>query len=120
MREVPTVGCRRPPVSPSIPTENSRSRTGAPRSSHRRCPIASPTWVTAAYITGTFVVIGVCGFYLWRRQHVEFARAGFSVAMWMALVLTPPQILLGDQHGLNTLQHQPIKVAAMEGDWETR
>jgi cytochrome bd ubiquinol oxidase subunit I len=76
--------------------------------------------VTAAYITGTFVVIGVCGFYLWRRQHVEFARAGFSVAMWMALVLTPLQILLGDQHGLNTLQHQPIKVAAMEGDWETR
>ena len=76
--------------------------------------------VTAAYITGTFVVIGVCGFYLWRRQHAEFARAGLSVAMWLALVLTPVQIMLGDLHGLNTLRHQPIKLAAMEGDWETR
>jgi cytochrome d ubiquinol oxidase subunit I len=76
--------------------------------------------VTASYITGTFVVIGVSGFYLWRRQHAEFARAGFSVVMWMALVLTPLQILLGDLHGLNTLRHQPTKLAAMEGDWETR
>jgi cytochrome d ubiquinol oxidase subunit I len=76
--------------------------------------------VTAAYLTGAFVVIGVCGFYLWRRQHLEFARAGFSVAMWIALLLAPLQIFLGDQHGLNTLAHQPIKVAAMEGDWETR
>lgn len=76
--------------------------------------------VTAAYITGTFVVIGVCGFYLWRRQHVEFAKAGFSVAMWMTLILTPLQIVLGDQHGLNTLRYQPTKLAAMEGDWETR
>jgi cytochrome d ubiquinol oxidase subunit I len=76
--------------------------------------------VTAAYITGSFVVIGVCGFYLWRRQHVEFASAGFSVAMWMALVLTPLQIVLGDLHGLNTLRYQPTKLAAMEGDWETR
>jgi len=75
--------------------------------------------VTAAYLTGAFVVIGVCGFYLWRRQHLEFARAGFSVAMWLALILAPLQIELGDQHGLNTLAYQPIKVAAMEGDWDT-
>lgn len=76
--------------------------------------------VTAAYIAGSFVVIGVLGFYLWRRQHAEFARAGFSIAMWMALILTPLQILIGDLHGRNSLEHQPIKVAAMEGDWETR
>jgi cytochrome d ubiquinol oxidase subunit I len=76
--------------------------------------------VIAAYITGTFVVIGICGFYLCRRQHLEFARAGFSIAMWMALILVPLQLVLGDLHGLNTLEHQPIKVAAMEGDWETR
>jgi cytochrome d ubiquinol oxidase subunit I len=75
--------------------------------------------VTAAYISGTFVVIGVTGYYLWRRQHLEFAAAGFSVAMWMALVLTPLQIFLGDQHGLNTVEHQPVKAAAIEGDWET-
>lgn len=76
--------------------------------------------VTAAYIAGMFVVIGVLGFYLWRRRHLEFARAGFSLAMWVAVILTPLQIALGDMHGRNTLEYQPIKVAAMEGDWETR
>jgi cytochrome d ubiquinol oxidase subunit I len=75
--------------------------------------------VTAAYITGTFVVIGVHGFYLWRRRHADFARAGFSLALWLALALTPLQIFLGDQHGLNTLRYQPIKVAAIEARWET-
>jgi cytochrome d ubiquinol oxidase subunit I len=75
--------------------------------------------VTAAYITGTFVVIGVHGFYLWQRRHADFARAGFSLALWLALVLTPLQIFLGDQHGLNTLRYQPIKVAAIEARWES-
>lgn len=76
--------------------------------------------VTAANIAGTFVVIGVCGFYLWRRRHDEFARAGLSVALWIALVLVPLQGVLGDLHGRNSFQYQPIKVAAMEGDWQTR
>jgi cytochrome d ubiquinol oxidase subunit I len=76
--------------------------------------------VAAAYLTGAFTVIGVMGWYLWRGRHVEFASAGFSVAMWIAAILAPAQILLGDMHGLNTLHYQPVKVAAMEGDWETR
>src|SRR6185437_7467104 len=76
--------------------------------------------VTAAYIAGDFVVMGVLGFYLWRGRHLQFARTGFSLALWMAIVLTPLQIVLGDMHGRNTFQYQPIKVAAMEGDWETR
>jgi cytochrome d ubiquinol oxidase subunit I len=76
--------------------------------------------VVAAYIAGTFVVIGVSGFHLWRGQHLESARTGLSIALWMALVLVPVQALLGDLHGRNTLQYQPVKVAAMEGDWETR
>jgi cytochrome d ubiquinol oxidase subunit I len=76
--------------------------------------------VTAAYIAGTFVVIGVCGFYLWRRRHLEFARTGLSIALWMALVLVPSQGELGDLHGRNSFQYQPVKVAAMEGDWDTR
>ena len=75
--------------------------------------------VTAAYLTGVFVVIGVMGWYLWRREHVAFARAGFSIAMAIAAVLAPLQLFIGDQHGLNSLAYQPIKVAAMEGDWET-
>jgi cytochrome d ubiquinol oxidase subunit I len=43
----------------------------------------------------------------------------FSMAMWMAAVVTPMQIFVGDLHGLNTLQHQPAKIAAMEGHYET-
>ena len=44
----------------------------------------------------------------------------FSMAMWMAVMVAPLQILVGDQHGLNTLEYQPAKVAALEGDWDTR
>jgi cytochrome d ubiquinol oxidase subunit I len=73
--------------------------------------------VTAAYIAGTFVVIGVQGFYLWRGEHRQFARTGFSLAMWIALILTPVQMYLGDMHGRNTLEYQPVKAAAIEGDF---
>jgi cytochrome d ubiquinol oxidase subunit I len=75
--------------------------------------------VCASFITGSFVVAGVSAFHLWRRQHVEASRVAFSLAMWMALVLTPTQTVIGDLHGRNTLVHQPIKLAAMEGLWET-
>jgi len=75
--------------------------------------------VVAAWLAGTFVVIGVSGFYLWQRRHLDFARAGFSIAMWLALLLTPLQILIGDQHGLNTLEYQPMKLAAIEARWQT-
>jgi cytochrome d ubiquinol oxidase subunit I len=75
--------------------------------------------ITASYLAGTFVVIGVMGWYLWRRQHLAFARAGFSVALAIAAVLTPLQIMIGDMHGLNSVRYQPVKVAAMEGDWES-
>jgi cytochrome bd ubiquinol oxidase subunit I len=43
----------------------------------------------------------------------------FSMAMWMAALVAPIPILAGDQHGLNTLEHQPAKVLAMEGDYHT-
>ena len=44
----------------------------------------------------------------------------FSMAMWMAALVAPLQIVAGDLHGLNTLEHQPAKIAAMEGHFETR
>jgi cytochrome bd-type quinol oxidase subunit 1 len=43
-----------------------------------------------------------------------------GMAMIMAIFVAPMQLLLGDMHGLNTLEHQPVKVAAMEGLWEPR
>jgi len=73
----------------------------------------------AAYLTTAFVVAGVSGFYLWRRRHVQHARIMFAMAMIMAVFVAPLQLVMGDLHGLNTLKHQPAKVAAMEGLWET-
>ena len=76
--------------------------------------------VTAAYLTTAFVVGGVGAFYLWRRRHEAHARVMLGMAMIMAVFVAPMQLLLGDLHGLNTLEHQPAKVSAMEGLWETR
>lgn len=75
--------------------------------------------VCASFITGSFVVAGVSAFHLLRRQHPEASRKAFSMAMWMALVLVPIQFVVGDLHGRNTLEHQPVKLAAIEGIWET-
>jgi cytochrome d ubiquinol oxidase subunit I len=76
--------------------------------------------VTAAYLTTAFTVAGVAAYYLWRRRHVAQARIMFGMAMIMAVFVAPAQLLFGDLHGLNTLAHQPPKVAAMEGLWETK
>jgi cytochrome d ubiquinol oxidase subunit I len=63
---------------------------------------------------------GVGAWHLLRDRGNEQARLMFSMAMWMALLVTPAQIAVGDLHGLNTLEHQPAKIAAMEGHFETR
>jgi cytochrome bd ubiquinol oxidase subunit I len=76
--------------------------------------------VSAAYLTTAFVVGGIGAFYLWRNQHVRHARVMFGMAMIMAVFVAPIQPFIGDLHGLNTLEHQPAKVAAMEGLWDTQ
>ncbi|KAA2236588.1 cytochrome ubiquinol oxidase subunit I [Salinarimonas soli] len=76
--------------------------------------------VCASLVTTSFMVAGISAVHLWRGMHGETARMAFSIAMWAALVLTPAQIVLGDLHGRNTFVHQPAKLAAMEGAWETR
>ena len=76
--------------------------------------------VVAAYLTTAFVVGGIGAYYLWRKQHVKHARVMFGMAMLMAVFVAPLQPIIGDLHGLNTLEHQPAKVAAMEGLWETQ
>ncbi|MGO9421654.1 cytochrome ubiquinol oxidase subunit I [Roseiarcus sp.] len=73
----------------------------------------------ASFVTGAFVVAGVSAFHLWRGRHVEASRVAFSMATGLALILVPTQIVLGDLHGRNTLADQPIKLAAMEGLWDT-
>ena len=75
--------------------------------------------VLAAYLTTAFVVGGVGALHLLRDKTNFAARKMFSMAMWMAVVVTPLQILAGDLHGLNTLEHQPAKVMAMEGHYDS-
>src|SRR3569623_1643340 len=75
--------------------------------------------VLAAYLTTAFVVGGVGAWHLLRDSTREGPRVMFSMAMWMAALVAPVQILAGDQHGLNTLEHQPAKVMAMEGHFQS-
>ena len=75
--------------------------------------------VLAAYLT-TALVVGAAGaWHLLRRRATDESRVMFSMAMWMLLLVAPVQIVAGDLHGLNTLEHQPAKVMAMEGHFES-
>src|SRR5262249_28905492 len=73
----------------------------------------------ASYVTVTFVIAGVSAWFLLNRRQEETARVTFSCAMLAALFVVPLQVIAGDMHGLNTLQYQPVKLAAMEGRWDT-
>ncbi|MCK1393425.1 cytochrome ubiquinol oxidase subunit I [Bradyrhizobium sp. 1] len=75
--------------------------------------------VLAAYLTTSLVVGAVGAYHLLRDPHLAGPRVMFSMAMWMAALVAPIQILAGDQHGLNTLEHQPAKVMAMEGHYQS-
>jgi cytochrome d ubiquinol oxidase subunit I len=75
--------------------------------------------VLAAYLTTAFVVGGVGAWHLLRTPESRGAAIMFSMSMWMALIVTPIQIVAGDFHGINTLEHQPAKIAAMEGHFES-
>jgi cytochrome d ubiquinol oxidase subunit I len=75
--------------------------------------------VTAAYLTTALVVGGVGAWHLLKGRDLPAVRTMFSMAMWMAALVAPIQMVVGDLHGLNTLKHQPAKVMAMEGHFES-
>jgi len=75
--------------------------------------------MTAAYLTTAFIVGAVGAWHLLRDHETVAARKMFSMALWMAAIVAPVQIVLGDLHGLNTLEHQPAKVMAMEGHYRS-
>ena len=75
--------------------------------------------VLAAFLTTALVIGGVGGLHLLRDKANKAAQLMFSMAMWMLITVAPLQIYAGDEHGLNTLKHQPAKIAAMEGHYET-
>lgn len=74
--------------------------------------------VTAAYLTTAFCVGGVAAYFFIKKKFKEHAKVMMTMAMLMAFFVAPLQMLIGHAHGENTLEHQPIKVAAMEGNWE--
>jgi cytochrome d ubiquinol oxidase subunit I len=74
--------------------------------------------LNASYLTAGFVVLAVAARYLVAGRHVDESRTMLRMAIGLLAVLAPLQILIGDQHGLNTLEHQPTKIAAMEGHWD--
>jgi cytochrome d ubiquinol oxidase subunit I len=77
--------------------------------------------MTVAAYLATALVVGAAGaWHLLRGRDDAAIRTMTSMAMWMLLLVAPVQVLIGDLHGLNTLAHQPAKIAAIEGHWENR
>ncbi len=74
--------------------------------------------LTAAYLTTSFVVLAVGARYMIAGRYMPEARTMLRMGVGFAAIVAPLQLVIGDMHGLNTLKHQPIKVAAMEGHWD--
>jgi cytochrome d ubiquinol oxidase subunit I len=74
--------------------------------------------VLGAYLTTALVIGAVGGWHLLRNERNAGARVMFSMAMGMVAVAAPIQAIMGDIHGLNTLEHQPTKIMAIEGHFE--
>ena len=72
----------------------------------------------AAFVATAFFVGSSAAWHLLRKNDTPLVRKMLSMAMWMALIVAPIQAVVGDAHGLNTLEHQPAKIAAIEGHWE--
>jgi cytochrome d ubiquinol oxidase subunit I len=75
--------------------------------------------VTGFYVTTGFAVVGVAAYLLRSGRFPAEARIMLSMTLGLLSVLVPLQIFLGDEHGLNTREHQPVKLAAIEARWET-
>ncbi|WP_269532358.1 cytochrome ubiquinol oxidase subunit I [Chitinimonas sp. BJYL2] len=74
----------------------------------------------ASGLTGAFLIAGISAYRGLRGDGSQAAQTGLKTGVIVAAILIPLQILAGDLHGLNTLEHQPAKIAAMEGIWETQ
>ncbi|WP_369311362.1 cytochrome ubiquinol oxidase subunit I [Providencia rettgeri] len=75
---------------------------------------------TAAFLAAAFFIGASAAWHLLKGNQSSAMKKMFSMSLWLILVLAPLQALIGDAHGLNTLKHQPVKVAAMEGHWENK
>ncbi|WP_299293208.1 cytochrome ubiquinol oxidase subunit I [uncultured Tateyamaria sp.] len=74
----------------------------------------------ASGLTVAFLIAGLSAFRWLLGDRSQGVRATLKTGVYLGALLIPVQIFMGDMHGLNTLEHQPQKVAAMEGNWETQ
>lgn len=74
----------------------------------------------ASGITASFFIIGISSYRLLRGDSKRAPKLTLKIGLLVGAVLTPLQVFVGDLHGLNTLEHQPQKIAAMEGVWNTQ
>lgn len=75
--------------------------------------------LTAALLSTAFFMLGLSAWLLLKRCRSESAGFSLRIAIFSIALLAPLQLFIGHLHGINTQQHQPVKVAAMEGLWET-
>lgn len=74
----------------------------------------------ASGLTVAFLIAGISSYRWLRSERGAEVVAGIKTGVYLAAFLIPLQIIAGDLHGLNTMEHQPAKLAAMEGIWETQ
>ena len=82
-------------------------------------PLRYAHMLIAGFMATGFVVMGMTAFRLLKNKQDDIARASFNIAFKTALIFTLAQFIVGDLHGLDVFKHQPLKIASMEGHWET-
>jgi len=75
--------------------------------------------ITAGLMASSFFIMGLSAYRLLRNRGDKVARTGMHIGITAALIFSIAQFIIGDLHGLDVLQHQPMKIAALEGQWET-
>jgi cytochrome bd ubiquinol oxidase subunit I len=83
-------------------------------------PVRLAHMVLAAFITTCFVIGGISATYLLRNRHREAGLLMLRLSIAFAAITVPLQVAVGDLHGLKVRDHQPVKLAAIEGHWETQ
>lgn len=72
----------------------------------------------AAFLASAFFIAASASWHLLKGNKTSAMKKMLSMSIWIILILAPIQALIGDMHGLNTLKHQPAKIAAIEGHWQ--
>ncbi|MBS1992600.1 MAG: cytochrome ubiquinol oxidase subunit I [Cyanobacteria bacterium SZAS LIN-3] len=75
--------------------------------------------VVGSWIVGAFFVMSISAYYLIKKRHVEFARKSFTIALFLAMLATPLQGLIGSKQAEIMVEYNPSKMAAMEGNFKT-